>query len=90
MFSSREKEESLIVCGDSGYRTRHRTERSLAFFAKHQRKDRFDILCGARALHRTVGSVALCSVFSSLASVVEFERNNNNEVFDPRITHFYL
>lgn len=60
------------------------------FFAKDRRKGRSDILFGARAPHQTVGSVGLCCVFSSLASFVEFERNNNNEVFDPRITHFYL
>lgn len=59
-------------------------------FAKDQRKGRSDILFGARVPHRTVGSVGLCCVFSSLASFVEFEPNNNNKVFDPRITHFYL
>lgn len=91
MFPSREKEESLIVCNGSVTLS---TEQDIGpsdrwrFFAKDGRKGRFDILCGARALHRTVCSVGLCCVFSSLASVVEFERNNNNKVFDPRTKNF--
>lgn len=92
MFPSREKEESLIVCGDSEYRTRHRTERSLLVF-RERLKERSVRSC-AEPERRTERWVRLdcvvCSVHSSFASFVKFERNNNNKVFDPRITHFYL